>query len=154
MFLAAQRVEHKDNRKPADHFYHYQHKGNKFLGLEAPEIGVLINKHTVIPAGGNPVLSFVDVICPEGTTADQIRRAYMQDVAAKGLIETRTMACKTWGYTDIAPGPGIPCRIPWGVTGGNNGVWFNIHIQNISPGVYWFIEAPRLLNLLLDWAQL
>lgn len=154
MYLVAQRVQLKNGVEEADHLCLYQHADNRLQLREDLKgyafAGELIHKHTVLPCGGNPVLSYVDVLCPEGTLPNQIRSSYMQAVAEQRLVHTLTMPDV---YTDIVPGPNELPRIPCYVAGGDDMVWFDIAVWGVAPGVFWFVEAPRLLNQLLDWVE-
>jgi len=143
VYLVAQRIRLKNSVEEADHLYFYQHADNRLQF--GP--GELLHMQTTLPCGNNPVLSYVDVLCPEGTSPSQIRSSYMQAVDEQFLVHTSTMP---YGYTDTVPGLHEMPRVPCNVAGGYNVVWFNI---SVPSGLLWFIEAPRLLNLLIDWVE-
>lgn len=59
MFLTAQKV--KRDLDIADHLYYYEQTDNK-LGYYPSNIGELVKLSTKLECGGNPILSYIDVL--------------------------------------------------------------------------------------------
>jgi hypothetical protein len=164
MYYCAQRVRAKDGppEKQADHFFKY--KSDPLVSLEEgavrldiankekghkPDWLELLKSKTLIPPGGNPIVSYVDILTLPRVGPTRLLREFEQ------LRDTK--AFKVWerqhiwpGYTDIEPERGWGVRQPCFVEATGHNAYFSIRCE---PGVLWFDEGERLLKKLVTWAR-
>ena len=86
MYTTAHRVRDRNTGQTAVHSFLYMHHNNQLFEQDLAdqdlrrrvtesEPGDLVESQTELPLGGNSVLSFLDVICPDGTPTDAILKA-------------------------------------------------------------------------------
>jgi hypothetical protein len=80
MKLTAQRVTQPATGVHAIHAFYFTHQSYFWVGPPPPELGhgLLTDSHVPLGAGGNHVLTYLDIITPDETPAATILRVFAQ----------------------------------------------------------------------------
>ena len=81
MYLTALRLVRPGTNVEGINAYHYTHGVNEWTSLpREPEEnpGQLVNQHLSLPAGGNRVRSYLDLIAPDNAPSAEIRQSLLQ----------------------------------------------------------------------------
>ena len=148
MYATAQRVRSRQNQIGINAFLH-QHGESKVEGIDWDNIdlsfitekatGVLVSENTEVAPGGNSVLSYLDVVCPDETPLEEVQEVVKR--AREDLHANRPPLDRTYNRIAVRFGAAFGLRGAEGVEyDALADALLNILRQRASP--VWMGKAP------------